>query len=144
MDADFIQELFAVFGPVSVRRLFGGTGIYAEGVLIGAVFRDEIYLKADAKTAARFDAEGCGTFEYVTKTGTRAIASFRKLPERLYDDADELADWAREALGVARRKGAAKQKSAAKKPKKSKRAKKSKETTAPKSPSKAPRRRRPS
>ena len=114
MDADFIQELFAAFGPVSVRRLFGGAGIYAEGVLIGAVFRDEIYLKADAETAARFDAEGCGTFEYATKTGTRAIASFRKLPERLYDDADELTEWAREALGVARRKGAAKQKSAAK------------------------------
>ncbi|MGA7972628.1 MAG: TfoX/Sxy family protein, partial [Pseudolabrys sp.] len=107
MDADFIQELFAAFGPVSVRRLFGGAGIYAEGVLIGAVFRDEIYLKADAETAARFDAEGCGTFEYATKTGTRAIASFRKLPERLYDDADELTEWAREALGVARRKGAA-------------------------------------
>jgi DNA transformation protein and related proteins len=114
VDPDFIQELFAAFGPVSVRRLFSGAGIYADGVLIGAVFRDEIYLKADAETAPRFDAEGCGTFEYATKTGTRAIASFRKLPERLYDDADELADWAREALGVARRKVASKQKAAAK------------------------------
>ena len=109
MDPDFIQELFAAFGPVSVRRLFGGAGIFAGGVLIGAVFRDEIYLKADAETAVRFDAEGCGTFEYATRTGTRAIASFRKLPERLYDDADELAEWARDALGVARRKDAAKQ-----------------------------------
>ena len=108
MDPDFIQELFVAFGPVSVRRLFGGAGIYAEGILIGAVFRDEVYLKADAETASRFDAEGCGTFEYTTKTGTRAIASFRKLPERLYDDADELADWAREALGVARRNSATK------------------------------------
>ncbi len=114
LDPDFVEELFAAFGPVSVRRLFGGLGLYAEGVLIGAVFRDEIYLKADAETAARFDAEGCGTFEYATKTGTRAIASFRKLPERLYDDPDELADWARQAFGVARRKGAIKQKSAAK------------------------------
>ena len=114
MDPDFIQELFAAFGPVSVRRLFGGAGIYADGVLIGAVFRDEVYLKADAETAPRFDAEGCGTFEYATKTGTRAIASFRKLPERLYDDADELADWARQALGVARRKAASKQRGASK------------------------------
>jgi DNA transformation protein and related proteins len=114
VDPDFIQELFAAFGPVSVRRLFGGAGLYAEGVLIGAVFRDEIYLKADAETAPRFDAEGCGTFEYATSTGTRAIASFRMLPERLYDDADELADWARQALGVARRKAASKQKAAAK------------------------------
>lgn len=116
MDPNFIQELFAGFGPVSVRRLFGGTGIYADGVLIGAVFRDEVYLKADAETAARFDAEGCGMFEYATKTGTRAIASFRKLPERLYDDPDELADWARQALAVARRSSAAKQKPARKTP----------------------------
>jgi len=114
VDLDFIQELFTTFGTVSVRRLFGGAGIYAEGILIGAVFRDEIYLKADAETSARFDAEGCGTFEYATKAGTRAIASFRKLPERLYDDADELADWARQALGVARRKNAVSQRSAAK------------------------------
>jgi DNA transformation protein and related proteins len=133
LDPDFIQELFAAFGLVSVRRLFGGAGIYADGVLIGAVFRDEIYLKADAETAPRFDAEGCGTFEYATGTGTRAIASFRKLPERLYDDADELADWAREALGAARRRAGIK---------KAKKRKQATKTKASKPVPKAPRRRR--
>ena len=119
MDPDFIHELFAGFGTVEVRRLFGGAGLFADGVMFGLVFRGEIYLKADTETAPRFEAEGCGPFEYGTKTGRRAIASFRKLPERLYDDADELAQWARQALTVARRKAAArpgKRASRAKKP----------------------------
>jgi len=107
VDPDFIHELFAGFGTVEVRRLFGGAGLFADGLMFGLVSRGEIYLKADAETAPRYDAEGCGPFEYGTKTGRRAIASFRKLPERLYDDADELADWAREALAVARRKAEA-------------------------------------
>jgi DNA transformation protein and related proteins len=107
LDPDVIHELFASFGPVSVRRLFGGAGLYANGVMFGLVSRGEIYLKADDETAPRFEAEGCGPFEYGSKTGRRAIASFRKLPERLYDDADELAEWARQALSVARRKAAA-------------------------------------
>ena len=107
MDPDFIHELFAGFGAVEVRRLFGGAGLFADGVMFGLVSRGEIYLKADAETAPRFEAEGCGPFEYGSKTGRRAIASFRKLPERLYDDADELAQWARQALTVARRKAAA-------------------------------------
>lgn len=108
MDADTIQELFAGFGAVSVRRLFGGAGLFADGVMFGLVSGGEIYLKADEATAPRFAAEGCRPFEYGTKTGRRAIASFRKLPERLYDDADELAEWARQAVAVARRKAAAK------------------------------------
>ena len=107
MDADFIHELFAGFGTVEVRRLFGGVGLFADGLMFGLVSRGEIYLKADEETAPRFEAEGCGPFEYGIRTGRRAIASFRKLPERLYDDADELAQWARDALAVARRKGAA-------------------------------------
>jgi DNA transformation protein len=106
LDPDHIHELFVGFGTVAVRRMFGGVGLYAGGIMFGLVAGGEIYLKADDETAPRFEAEGCGPFEYGTKTGRRTIASFRKLPERLYDDADELADWAREALAVARRKAA--------------------------------------
>jgi DNA transformation protein len=126
VDPDHIQELFAGFGAVAVRRMFGGAGLYADGVMFGLVSGGEIYLKADAGTVPCFEAEGCGPFEYGTRTGSRAIASFRKLPERLYDDPDELADWARQALGAARRSGAAKRKPGRKAPVKKKAARKSK------------------
>ena len=57
-------------------------------------------------TVPAFEREGCAPFEYGTKTGKRAIMSYWRLPDRLYDDPDELAQWARAALAVAH-KGAA-------------------------------------
>ena len=94
MDPDTIQELFAVFGAVSVRRMFGGAGLYADGVMFGLVFDGQIFLKADAATAPDFEREGCTPFEYGTKTGKRAVMSYWRLPDRLYDDPDDLALWA--------------------------------------------------
>jgi DNA transformation protein and related proteins len=61
---EHISELFAAFGRVDVRSMFGGTGIYAEGVMFGLVVDDVIYLKTDERTAARFEQEGCGPFTY--------------------------------------------------------------------------------
>jgi DNA transformation protein len=89
------------FGPVAVRRMFGGAGLYADGVMFALASGGQIYLKADAASAAAFEREGCGPFEYATKTGKRAIMSYWRLPDRLYDDADELAQWARAAVAVA-------------------------------------------
>jgi DNA transformation protein and related proteins len=125
VDAEFIRELFVQFGAVQVRRLFGGAGLFADGVMFGLVSDGQIYLKANPETAPRFEAEDCGPFEYRTKTGKRAIASFRRLPDRLYDDAEELAQWARAALAVARqsvaRKPTAPSRSKRKKPKRTRR-----------------------
>jgi DNA transformation protein len=58
MDPEFIRELFAGFGVVTVRRMFGGTGLYAEGVMFGLVSGGQIYLKADPVTAMYFEREG--------------------------------------------------------------------------------------
>jgi DNA transformation protein len=100
---DHVSELFAQFQPVSVRRLFGGAGLYADGVMFAILSRDAIYLKADDETRAAFEREGCTPFSYQAKGARRAIMSFWRMPERLYDDPDELAVWAGRALEVARR-----------------------------------------
>jgi DNA transformation protein len=105
LDPDHIRELFAAFGPVQVRRMFGGAGLYADGVMFGLVSGGLIHLKADAGTVARFEAEGCRPFEYGTSAGRRAIMSYWRIPDRLYDDPDALAHWARQALEAARRAG---------------------------------------
>ncbi len=115
MDPDSIQELFAGFGPVAVRRMFGGAGLYADGVMFGLMSDGQIFLKADAGSLPAFEREGCSPFSYATKTGKRAVMSFWRLPDRLYDDADELAQWARTALAAAHRSAAAKPKNPAKK-----------------------------
>ncbi len=109
MDPETIQELFSAFGAVHVRRMFGGAGLYAGGVMFGLVSDGQIFLKADAATAADFEREGSAPFAYATKTGKRAVMSYWRLPDRLYDDADALAQWARTALAVAQQ-GAAKPK----------------------------------
>jgi DNA transformation protein len=104
VDPDHIRELFAGFGAVAVRRLFGGAGLFADGVMFGLVSGGEIYLKADAETVPAFESEGCGPFEYAIKTGKRALNSYWRLPERLYDDPEELAVWAARSLALAQRR----------------------------------------
>jgi DNA transformation protein len=108
VDPDHIREMFAAFGAVSVRRMFGGAGLYADGLMFGLVSDGQIYLKADAAMVEAFEREGCAPFEYGTKAGKRAVMSYRRLPDRLYDDPDDLAQWAKRALAAAQRKFAAK------------------------------------
>jgi DNA transformation protein and related proteins len=108
-----IRELFAVFGAVVVKRMFGGAGIYAEQTMFGLVHEGVIYLKVDQHNAAAFAREDLAPFTYTTKNGKRGVMSYRRMPDRLYDDPDELAVWAREALAAARR-GAARKGSSAK------------------------------
>jgi DNA transformation protein and related proteins len=101
MDARHIAELFAPFGPVKVRSMFGGAGIYADGKMFALVSDGVIYLKTDDRSRAAFEREGSSPFTYTTKDGRRAVMSYWRLPERLYDDPDELARWAKEALATA-------------------------------------------
>lgn len=82
--------------------MFGGAGLYVDGVMFGLVADDRIYLKADETTVPRFAAAGCRPFEYATRTGRRAVMSYWQMPEDAYDDPDALAQWAAEALNVAR------------------------------------------
>jgi DNA transformation protein len=106
VDAEFIRDLFQPFGTVTVRRMFGGAGLFADGVMFGLVSGGQIYLKADATNVTCFERERCDPFEYSTKNGKRTLTSYWRLPDRLYDDADELARWARRALEAARQSAA--------------------------------------
>jgi DNA transformation protein len=110
VDAEAIRELFAAFGPVRVRRMFGGAGIFADGIIIAIVADGVIYLKADEATVPAFEAEGLQPFSYQAGSGKRAVMSYWRMPDRLYDDPDELARWARGALAAARRTAARKSK----------------------------------
>jgi DNA transformation protein len=103
VDALSIRELFAEFGPVDVRRMFGGVGIFVEGRMIALVSREVIYLKADAETIPDFEHEGLAPFSYATRNGERKLTSYWRMPDRLYDDAEELARWARRAHAAALR-----------------------------------------
>ena len=103
MDRDFLIDLFSGFGPVTIRRMFSGFGISADGTNFALALRGGLYLRADAQTIARFEAEGSKPFQYQTRAKTVTVGSYWQLPERLYDDPEELAGWARAALAAAQR-----------------------------------------
>ena len=100
---DMLKEQLAEFGSVSVRRMFGGAGIYNDGVMFGLIADDTLYLKADDINRSAFEAEDMKPFAYQGKGGHVAIMSYWQVPERLLDDPDELAAWARGALAAAHR-----------------------------------------
>ena len=106
-DADFIRDLFAAFHPVTVKRMFSGAGLYCEGVMFGLMVRDTIYLKADETSIVDFKREGSGPFTYTRRKKSGRLSEhalpYWQLPDRLYDDPDELALWAERALAIAQR-----------------------------------------
>jgi DNA transformation protein len=135
MDRDFLIDLFTEFGPVTLRRMFSGFGISADGTNFALALRSGLYLRADAQTVAQFEAEGSKPFQYQTRAKTVIVASYWQLPERLYDDPEDLAGWARAALAAAERAALAKRskarrpgKQSAKKPSVKKTAKKTVKT----------------
>lgn len=94
--------------------MFGGAGIYAAGRMLALVHNGVIYLKADEQNAPAFEQERLEPFTYQTSGGRRGVMSYRRMPDRLYDDPDELAAWANAALAAAERSGARKRPSPAK------------------------------
>ncbi|MDE2182427.1 MAG: TfoX/Sxy family protein [Alphaproteobacteria bacterium] len=94
-------ELFEHFGTIHARRMFGGLGLFVGDAMVGIVIDELIYLKTDATNRDEFLAEGCAPFTYRKKTGQGVSLSYYRIPERLYDEPEELAQWVRRALAVA-------------------------------------------
>src|SRR5437588_3532333 len=103
MDRDFLIDLFADFGPVTIRKMFSGFGISADGTNFALALRAGLYFRADDQTIPQFEGEGSQPFQYQTRTKTVTVNSYWQLPARLFDDSEELADWARAALAAAQR-----------------------------------------
>jgi len=101
--AEFLREQLAPLGRVAMRRIFGKTGVFCDGVMLGMVSDNTLYFRIDDGNRAAFkEAESFPPLNY-EKQGRMIDLSFWRAPERLFDDPDELVAWARAALGAARR-----------------------------------------
>ena len=98
-DPHRFDDLFADFGRIALKRLFGGEGIYSGKRIIGIIVKDVIYLKTDEETRAAYVAERCKPF-YFNADGKRIASSYYEIPQRLYDDPETLGEWARQAEAV--------------------------------------------
>ncbi|MFK8054102.1 MAG: TfoX/Sxy family protein [Woeseiaceae bacterium] len=99
---DYLTEVFEPFGKIHSRRMFGGHGIYHDGLMFGLVADDQLYLKADADSVGYFHHHELPAFEY-DKNGKLMKMSYFLAPESIFDDTEEAITWARRAYDAALR-----------------------------------------
>ena len=101
----YLRDLFAELGPVSLRRMFGGQGLYHDGVIIGLVIGDELFLKTDEVTRNAFEQAGGEPFVYQGK-GKPVVMSYLSPPAEAMESAHSMKPWAQLAWEAAVRKRA--------------------------------------
>lgn len=99
---DYLHEVFEQFGPITVRKMFGGYGIYHDGLMFGLVADEALYLKTDAENVGDFEREGLAPFEF-DKGGKPVRMSCHLAPDDLLEDRDKAAAWARRSYEAALR-----------------------------------------
>ena len=103
VDQDWLRDLFEPFGPVSIRRMFAGAGVYRDGVFFALATSDGgIYLKCDAEIEQRFRDAGSSPFIY-GRDKRKITMSYWSLPNEALDDPDALKEWAELAYQAALR-----------------------------------------
>jgi len=105
---DYVMELFGPFGTAGARRMFGGHGVYLDGLMFAIISGDMLYLKADEMSRIEFERAGCETFGYARK-GKRATLNFFRAPEDAMESPELMLPWARTAYAAALRANAKKQ-----------------------------------
>lgn len=103
---DFIAhvlELMEGSGRVAARAMFGGHGVYIDGMIVGLVVADVLYLKTDEATLPRFRERGQGAFEYATKKGVTQVTSYHRPPDEALESPAAMREWLRLALAAALR-----------------------------------------
>jgi len=96
----YIVDLMQSLGPVRARGMFGGHGIYLNGIMFGLVADSVLYLKADKETETEFKERGLEAFAY-SKKGKEFRMSYYQAPEEALEDSEEMNSWANRAYGVA-------------------------------------------
>ena len=112
--AEFLREQLAPLGPITMRRMFGKTGVFCDGRMLAMVRDNTLYFRVDDDSRALFkEAESFPPLNYEKKGGTIDLA-FWRAPERLFDQPEELVIWAQAALAAARRVAAKRERKAPK------------------------------
>jgi DNA transformation protein and related proteins len=101
--AEFLREQLAPVGPVTLRRMFGKTGVFCGGVMFGMVTDNTLYFRVDERNREVFKEAASSPPLNYAKKGVLIDLAFWRVPERLFDEPDEFVEWARAALAAARR-----------------------------------------
>ena len=99
----FVADQLGSLGHITTRRMFSGAGVYCDGVIFALILRDALFFKVDDGNRAAYEAEGLEPFKYEARGRTVEIGSYWRVPERFFDDPDEMLEWARAAVAAGRR-----------------------------------------
>jgi DNA transformation protein len=97
---EYLRELFACIGPITFKRAFSGEAMMAGGAMVAYFIRDKLHMRTDAQTRPLYEAEGSEPFSFM-KGKDLVVTSYMTLPDRLFDDPEELEAWARRAYDAA-------------------------------------------
>lgn len=97
---EFVVEQLEQITPVSWKKMFGGVGIYADGLFFALIADDRLYFKVDDSNRPDFEAEGMEPFR---PYGDDRAMGYYEVPIDVLEDVDALRGWARKAIDVARR-----------------------------------------
>ena len=111
-----LQEQLEPLGRITLKRMFSGAGVYCDGVIFALILRDTLHFKVDDGNRAAYQAEGMAPFSYEAQGKMRQIGAYWRVPERLFDEPDDMVAWARAALAAGRRSAAGKAGKARNKP----------------------------
>jgi len=100
---EHVVEMMRRFGPVSARAMFGGWGLYHDGVFFALIAEETLYLKTDDENVREFEARGLEPFVYPMKSGESITMRYRRAPEDALESAEVMARWAKSAYGAALR-----------------------------------------
>ena len=112
-DSDFVAhvlELLEGFGEVNAKRMFGGQGIFREGLMFALVADCELYFKVDDENRETFEAAGLTPFRY-QRRGEEVSLSYYHCPEQAFRDRPTMRKWAELGWMAAVRRDEAKPKS---------------------------------
>jgi DNA transformation protein and related proteins len=100
--AAYVEELIAAFGPVQIRKMFGGAAVYRDGVGFGILDDDTFFIKADKAFGAELKRQGCRPWVYsIAKDGSVRDVAYWSLPETAADDGDEASSLVRRSYQIA-------------------------------------------
>jgi DNA transformation protein len=114
--AEFRDHLLDLLAPLDAvaRGMFGGLGLFRDGLMFGLVTDDRLYFRTDDENRPDYDAAGFGPFVFTARSGRSATMPYHEVPDDVLEDAEDLVEWGRRAWDAALRADRAKPPSARK------------------------------
>lgn len=96
----FLHDQLAPFGPITIRRMFGGAGIFRDSLMFGLIADETLYLKVNDSNRADFERMGMRPFTYMRKSKPASLGYY-EVPADILEDPQALCAWAEMAFAVA-------------------------------------------